>query len=82
MFKDGESTEAPVQDDDFKAEKPKLVAELKAFTDREDRKPEGQIKGDRYIGYIKPVYLSPWYNYFTVIPFLRGSVFHRIKSNT
>jgi hypothetical protein len=32
-FTDGGSTEAEVQDDDFEAEKAKLVAELKEFTE-------------------------------------------------
>ncbi|MBH9967933.1 DnaD domain-containing protein [[Bacillus] enclensis] len=36
-FTDGESTEVEVQDDDFEAEKAKLVAELKAFTEGRDK---------------------------------------------
>jgi hypothetical protein len=33
-FTDGESTVATIQDDDFEVDKPKLMAELKAFTER------------------------------------------------
>ncbi|OIU69808.1 DnaD domain-containing protein [Rossellomorea aquimaris] len=36
-FTDGESTEEEVQDDDFEAEKAKLEAELKAFTEGRDK---------------------------------------------